>query len=107
MFSWLNKNSIPYLQSSGLAACDFLAHAFCTREGGVSEDDYQSLNMSFREGDEEFHVLQNWNKLAGSFGIPMENFLVLNQVHRDGILVIPPRGEYFTSREGLDYDAIV
>jgi len=107
MFSWLNKNSIPYLQSSGLAACDFLAHAFCTREGGVSEDDYQSLNMSFREGDEEFHVLQNWNKLAGAFGIPMENFLVLNQVHRDGILVIPPRGEYFTSREGLDYDAIV
>lgn len=107
MFSWLNKNSIPYLQSSGLAACDFLAHAFCARKGGVSEGDYQSLNMSFREGDEEFHVLQNWNKLAAAFGIPMENFLVLNQVHGDGILVIPPRGEYFTSREGLDYDAIV
>jgi len=32
---------------------------------------------------------------------------VLNQVHRDGILVVPPRGEYFTSREELNYDAIV
>jgi len=107
MFSWLNAKGIPYLQSSGLAACDFLAHAFCTREGGVSEEDYQSLNMSFREGDEEFRVLQNWNKLAAAFGIPVENFLVLNQVHRDGILVVPPRGEYFTSREELNYDAIV
>jgi YfiH family protein len=107
MFSWLNTKGIPYLQSSGLAACDFLVHAFCTREGGVSEDDYKSLNVSFREGDEEFRVLQNWNRLAAAFDIPVENFLVLNQVHRDGILVIPPRGEYFTSREGLNDDAIV
>ena len=107
MFSWSNAKGIPYLQSSGLAACGFLEHAFCARKGGVSEDDYQSLNMSFREGDEEFRVLQNWNKLAAAFGIPVENFLVLNQVHRDGILVIPSRGEYFTSREDLNYDAIV
>lgn len=107
MFSWSNAKGIPYLQSSGLAACDFLVHAFCSRKGGVSEDDYKSLNMSFREGDEEFRVLQNWNKLAAAFGIPVENFLVLHQVHKDGILVIPPRGEYFTSREELHYDAIV
>ena len=107
MFALEKKKTIPYLQAAKLAACDFLVHAFCTRLGGVSEEDYKSLNMSFREGDEEFRVLQNWSKLAAAFDIPMENFLVLNQVHGDNIFVIQPQGEYFTSRDALNYDAIV
>lgn len=107
MFSLSKKNTIGYLHSPKLGDCDFLVHAFCTRHGGVSLDDYKSLNMSFREGDEEFRVLQNWDKLATAFNIPMENFLVLNQVHGDNIFVIKPHGDYFTSREALNYDAIV
>ena len=107
MFSLKKKNSIAYLQSPLLAGCDFLTHAFCTRTGGASRDDYKSLNMSFREGDEELRVLANWEKLSRSFTIPMENFLVLNQVHGDNIFVIKPHGDYFTSRDALNYDAIV
>lgn len=107
MFSLSKKNTVEYLHSPRLSDCDFLVHAFCTRHGGVSQDDYKSLNMSFREGDEEFRVLQNWDKLASAFNIPMENFLVLNQVHGDNVFVIKPHGDYFTSREVLNYDAIV
>jgi YfiH family protein len=107
MFSLSKKNTVEYLHSPMLSDCDFLVHAFCTRHGGVSQDDYKSLNMSFREGDEEFRVLQNWDKLASAFNIPMENFLVLNQVHGDNVFVIKPHGDYFTSREALNYDAIV
>jgi len=107
MFSLEKKNDIAYLQAPQLKTCDFLTHAFCTRLGGASQDDYKSLNMSFREGDEEFRVLANWDKLAMAFDIPLENFLVLNQVHGDNIFVIKPHGDYFTSREALNYDAIV
>ncbi len=107
MFSVSKKNSIAYLESPLLKSCDFLTHAFCTRVGGLSRDDYKSMNMSFEEGDEEFRVLGNWDKLATSFDIPLDNFLVLNQVHGDDILVIGPHGEYFTSREALNYDAVV
>lgn len=107
MFSLDKKKSIAYLQSPKLAACEFLTHAFCTRLGGASQDDYKSLNMSFREGDEEFRVLANWDKLAAAFEIPLDDFLVLNQVHGDDILVIKPHGDYFTSRDALNYDAIV
>ena len=107
MFPPSKKNAIEYLQAPLLSECDFLVHAFCTRIGGVSQDDYKSLNMSFREGDEEFRVLANWDKLSAVFEIPMENFLVLNQVHGDDILVIKPYGDYFTSREALNYDAMV
>ncbi|MGV8057226.1 MAG: peptidoglycan editing factor PgeF [Smithellaceae bacterium] len=107
MFKLAKKNSLPYLQAAVFEECEFLIHAFCTRQGGASEEEYASLNMSFREGDEEFRVLQNWSKLAEAFAIPLEQFLVLNQVHGDGIFVIEPHGSYFTSRAELDYDAIV
>ena len=107
MFSLEKKKTIEYLQSSLLRNCDFLEHAFCTRRGGTSQDEYKSLNMSFREGDEEFRVLSNWDRLATAFAIPMEQFLVVNQVHGDAIFVIKPHGSYFSSREELNYDAIV
>ena len=107
MFSLEKKKTIEYLQSPLLSSCDFLEHAFCTRRGGASQDDYKSLNMSFREGDEEFRVLSNWDRLATAFAIPMEQFLVVNQVHGDAIFVIKSHGSYFSSRDELNYDAIV
>lgn len=107
MFTLAQTNTVPYFQSTIIAQCDFLTHAFCTRQGGASRDDYSSLNMSFREGDDEYTVLANWSKLAKAFSIPVEQFLVPNQVHGDGILVIQSQGRYFSSREKLDYDAIV
>lgn len=107
MFSLGKKKTIEYLQSPLLNNCDFLEHAFCTRRGGASRDDYKSLNMSFREGDEEFRVLSNWDRLATAFAIPMEQFLVVNQVHGDAIFVIKPHGSYFSSSDELSYDAIV
>lgn len=107
MFRINKKHSIQYYESSFLSGCDFLTHAFCTRLGGISEDDYASLNISFREGDLESKVLQNWNRLAMAFAIPLENFLTLNQVHGDDIFVIKPFGDYLPADGALNYDAIV
>lgn len=107
MFPRLTQNGIDYVQSPLLAGCDFLAHAFCTRIGGTSRDEYKSLNMSFREGDEEFRVLANWDKLSVAFEIPLENFLVVNQVHGDDIFMIHPHGEFYDSCDPLNYDAMV
>jgi YfiH family protein len=107
MLTLQKKKIIEYLQSSLLSNCDFLVNAFCTRRGGASQGDYKSLNMSFREGDEEFRVLSNWDRLATAFDIPLEQFLVINQVHGDAIFVIKQHGSYFSTRDELNYDAIV
>ncbi|MFA5324076.1 MAG: peptidoglycan editing factor PgeF [Smithella sp.] len=106
MFRIHKTHSIEYFESSFLSGCDFLTHAFCTRLGGVSEEDYASLNISFKEGDLESNVLQNWNRLAMAFAIPLENFLTLNQVHGDDIFVIKPYGDYLPADKALNYDAI-
>lgn len=107
MFRLNKRHSIQYFESSLLSECDFLTHAFCTRLGGVSEDDYASLNISFKEGDLEGKVLQNWHRLAMAFSIPLEDFLTLNQVHGNDIFVIKPFGDYYPADRKLDYDAIV
>ena len=107
MFNLTKIHSIEYLESSLLSECDFLTHAFCTRRGGVSEGEYDSLNISFKEGDLESKVLQNWHRLAMAFAIPLEHFITLNQVHGDNIFIIKPFGEYYSSSEALNYDAIV
>lgn len=107
MFTISKKDSLAYLQAAIFDECDFLIHAFCARQGGVSQDDYASLNLSFNEGDEEYSVLQNWGRLSKAFAIPLEQFLVVNQVHGDRIFVIKPHGGFFSSRAELDYDAIV
>ncbi|PKN51537.1 MAG: peptidoglycan editing factor PgeF [Deltaproteobacteria bacterium HGW-Deltaproteobacteria-13] len=107
MFRSVKNHSIEYLESPLLSKCDFLTHAFCTRLGGVSENEYASLNISFKEGDEEGKVLHNWNRIAMAFAIPLEQFLVVNQVHGDDVLVIPPYGDFFSTRAELNHDAIV
>lgn len=107
MFYLKKQHSIQYYESSFLSGCDFLTHAFCTRLGGVSEEEYASLNISFKEGDLESKVLQNWNRLAMAFGIPLDQFITLNQVHGNDIFIIKPYGDYFTAGKSLDYDAIV
>ena len=107
MFHLKKIHSIQFYESSYLSGCDFLTHAFCTRHGGLSEEDYKSLNISFKEGDEESRVLQNWNRLAMAFAIPLENFLTLNQVHDDDIFIIKPYGDYLPTDKALNYDAIV
>jgi YfiH family protein len=107
MFRLTKIHSIEYFESSLLSQCDFLTHAFCTRLGGVSKHEYASLNISFKEGDEESKVLQNWNRLAMAFAIPLDQFLTVNQVHGDDIFIIKPFGDYYSSSEALNYDAIV
>ena len=102
MFSQNKKHSIEYYESSFLSGCDFLTHAFCTRIGGVSEDDYTSLNISFKEGDLESRVLQNWYRLAMAFAIPVDQFLTLNQVHGDDIFVIKPFGDYYPAERKIE-----
>ena len=107
MFHLSKTHSIQYYESSFLSGCDFLTHAFCTRLGGISEEDYDSLNISFREGDLESRVLQNWNRMAMAFAVPLDNFLTLNQVHGDDIFIIKPYGDYLPVDKTLDYDAMV
>ncbi len=112
-FRFLQKRSIYYLESTALAECDFLVHAFCTRQEGVSGADFSSLNFSIRTGDDPERVKANWGLLSDAFGIPSGQFLTVHQVHGDrvhdvaGSVCHIPRSEAFPPEVDLSCDALI
>jgi YfiH family protein len=69
------------LASSLLSAVSGLRHAFFTREGGVSQGIYNSLNAGIGSQDDPVHVVENRRRMAEIMGVSPSNFLSLYQVH--------------------------
>jgi YfiH family protein len=107
MFKFSKKGRIEYLEVLTLTEFNFLAHAFCTRRGGISGGSFESLNVSVREGDSEENVLTNLRLIAGAFGITVEQFSIVSQVHGQRILIIDRPLADFPFSGPLEFDAII
>ena len=58
-----------------------IQHGFFTRQGGVSQGIYDSLNLGLGSKDDQDAVLENRKRVAASFGRPENYLLSLYQVH--------------------------
>jgi len=58
-----------------------VAHGFFTRQGGVSEGLYASLNGGVGSRDETANIAENRRRMAAHLGVMPENLLVPYQVH--------------------------
>jgi YfiH family protein len=54
---------------------------FTTRQGGVSEGPYESLNLGIKTGDDPERVTQNRKRVAEQAGVPPERIAMGWQVH--------------------------
>lgn len=72
----------PLLQAAGIE------HAFFTREGGVSEGIYASLNGGAGSRDAQQAVAENKRRMAFALGVAPHNLLVPYQVHSAQALAI-------------------
>ncbi|MBN9003616.1 MAG: laccase domain-containing protein, partial [Rhizobiales bacterium] len=75
------------LASSLLAAVPNLRHAFFTREGGVSDGIYASLNGGLGSRDNADHVRENRARMAAVMNVAPDNFLTAYQVHSPDVAV--------------------
>ena len=69
------------LHSARLLALPGVRHAFFTREGGVSQGLYASLNVGRGSKDDPAAVEENRARAARWFGLPREALLTAYQVH--------------------------
>jgi YfiH family protein len=76
---------------------------FTSREGGVSSAPYESFNLATHVGDDLAKVLENREILAQHFGMDLENFFFMNQVHGRDVAVID---EHSRSSELPNVDAL-
>jgi hypothetical protein len=71
-----------------------VTHGFTTRQGGVSQDRYASLNLSTRWGDDPEAVAENLRRVATAGGFAPEALLRVRQVHGDAVLAAHEVGEH-------------
>jgi hypothetical protein len=75
------------LQASSLAALAGIRHAFFTREGGVSQGIYASLNGGVGSNDDRAHVAENRARMAAGLGVSPEALLSAYQIHSAEVVV--------------------
>lgn len=70
----------PLLDETGIAE-----NAFTTREGGVSEGIFESLNLSFTRGDDPDAVKENYRRIAAVFGKEVSDIVCSDQTHTTNV----------------------
>ena len=70
------------------SAMSGVRHGFFTRQGGVSEGGFASLNCSDRSADEPRRVAENRGLAAGMLGVPAGALIGVHQVHGVAVAVL-------------------
>lgn len=88
--------SMPFIIKSGIKFFEFqnlqghtdIIHFISTRYGGVSVGAYASLNIGFGTDDAPLAVLRNRHLMARALDIPLDYFVMANQVHGNHVALI-------------------
>jgi hypothetical protein len=92
------------IRSDLLTALDGIAHGFFTRDGGVSDGIYRSLNVGLGSRNERDAVLANRARVARALGVSAERLAMPYQVHSPDVVVVE---EPWPQGEGPHVDALV
>lgn len=68
-----------------------IRHGFFTRQGGVSEGIYASLNVGLGSNDDQEKVLENRRRVAAWFGQSLERLATVHQIHSTDVIVMDDR----------------
>ena len=80
----IKKGTLEYLTAEGIT----VPHCFTTRFGGVSEGQFDSLNIAIKEGETEENVEKNLSILASALDFRMENLVLTRQTHTNWVRVV-------------------
>lgn len=73
--------------SPALAALPGIRHAFFTREGGVSDGVYASLNAGFGSDDHGDNVRENRRRMAEALGVAENALISCYQIHSPTVVI--------------------
>jgi len=89
---------------SALLAQPGIRHAFFTRDGGVSDGFYQSLNAGLGSRDAPERVAENRARMAGALGVAPDRLVTAYQIHSPHVVVAT---DPWTRAEAPRADAVV
>ncbi len=83
-----SENGVTYLTFPGLERTGVVRHLFSTREGGVSEGIYASMNLSYTRGDKREAVDENFRRIAVCLESNVEDMVCSDQTHTNHIRLV-------------------
>src|SRR5262245_42345649 len=94
------------LQSTSLSALPGIRHGFFTRDGGVSDGVYASLNGGIGSDDAPGRIAENRARMAASLGVSSDRLITAYQIHSPQVVVATkawrqserPRGDAIVTR---------
>ncbi len=79
---------VPVIRYKALDDTGIVVHGFSTRLGGVSEDIYGSMNLSFTRGDDPARVRKNFELIADEIGFDPDHIVGTDQTHTANVRVV-------------------
>ena len=88
IISKIKLNGESYIKIPSLSIFPELVHGFTTRFGGVSKNEYATLNLNYNKNDDPENVRNNFEILGKKLGIEPDNMVLSHQVHDKNILLV-------------------
>ena len=85
---FLENRNIPLLTFPALSALGFVKHGFTTRQGGVSEGIFATMNLSSHRGDDPAAVRENLRRIAEALDIGTDRFVFTDQTHTTNVRLV-------------------
>jgi YfiH family protein len=77
-----------FIEAPALSAQPRVRHAFFTRQGGVSEGVYASLNGGLGSSDDQARVRENRRRMTEELGVAPDALVSVHQVHSPDAVVV-------------------
>lgn len=88
MFTLKTHGDLKYFTIDEFCETGLVKHCFTTRCGGVSENEFTSLNLRMHCDDKKENILKNYEIICDEIGVNFQNLVFSNQVHCDTILSV-------------------
>lgn len=75
------KNGVTFLTFPCFEQFDFIRHSFSTKLGGVSQNEFATMNLSFNRGDPDETVLENYHRICDAVGYDFDQLVASAQDH--------------------------
>ncbi len=84
----VSENNLPLYHFANLSKFGGIKHFVSNRQGGASEGDKDSFNLSYKVNDNPEHVAKNRSLLASSMGIGADKLVFPQQTHKNKVQVV-------------------
>ncbi len=80
-----NSGGVTFLTFPSFSAFPFVRNAFSTRMGGVSKNEFSSMNLAFGRGDNDANVQENYRRFCRAVGFDYHSLVSSAQDHHTHI----------------------